>query len=79
MMTIYKAVSLTTLLATCLPSSASTECVPGVYKDNKHNVAVITDNIENPPLGFKYLLLDGRFGTTLSIAKPCECDNNFIT
>lgn len=75
----YKTAFLAILFAASLPTSASADCAPGVYKDNKHHVAVITDIIDSPSTGFKYLLLDGRFGTTLSTSKPFECGNNFIT
>ncbi|MEN0037921.1 MAG: alpha/beta hydrolase [Cellvibrio sp.] len=75
----YKTVFLAILFATSLPTSANADCAPGVYKDDKHHVAVITDTIDSPSTGFKYLLLDGRFGTTLSTSKPFECGNNFIS
>jgi hypothetical protein len=77
MIKIYKAVVLTTLLAAGLPSLA--ECVPGVYKDNKNQVVVVTDTIDSPSTGFKYLMLDGRFGTSQSTSKPFRCHPNFIT
>lgn len=79
MMNTYKAVFLTTLLTTRLTSPASAECVPGIYSDDKNHVVVVSDTIASPSTGFKYLLLDGRFGTTLSTSKPFDCDNNFIT
>lgn len=69
----------TALLITCLQTPAWADCTPGVYGNDQHNVVVITNSIENPSAGFKYLLLDGRFGTTLSTTKPFHCNNNFIT
>lgn len=79
MMHIYKVVLLTTILTVCLQASAWAECTPGVYSNGQHNVVVITTIIETPSAGFKYLMLDGRFGTTGSASKPFRCHNNFIT
>lgn len=79
MMHIHKTVFLTTLLMVCLQIPAWAECTPGVYRNDQHNVIVVSDVVENPSAGFKYLMLDGRFGTTLSASKPFQCGNNFIT
>jgi|GEM_PF-259688 len=69
----------TTLLTTCLHSLVWAECMPGVYGDDQHNVIVVSNSIESPSAGFNYLMLDGRFGTTVSTSKPFHCNNNFIT
>ena len=63
-----------------LPALAeSSECTPGVYGNNHHNVVLVAEAIEKPSAGFKYLMLDGRFGTTLSASTPFNCSNNSIT
>lgn len=79
MIHIHKTVFLTTLLMACLQIPAWAECTPGVYRNDQHDVIVVSDVVENPSAGFKYLMLDGRFGTTLSASKPFQCGNNFIT
>lgn len=68
----------TALLITCLQTLAWAKCTPGVYGNAQHNVVVITNTIETPSAGFKYLMLDGRFGTTGSASKPFRCHSNFI-
>ncbi|HEY0892829.1 MAG TPA: alpha/beta hydrolase, partial [Cellvibrio sp.] len=79
MINIYKAVLLTNILTVCLQAPAWAECTPGVYGNGQHNLVVIAETIENPSSGFKYLMLDGRFGTTLSTSTPFHCSANFIT
>jgi hypothetical protein len=78
MMNIYGIVLLTTILTAYLQTSAWAECIPGVYSNAQHSVVAITNTIETPSAGFKYLMLDGRFGTTGSASKPFHCHNNFI-
>jgi len=58
--------------------SATPDCDPGAYGTSDQNIVVLTpkDWIASPGLG--YLILDGRYGSTLSATSPITCGSGYV-
>lgn len=58
--------------------SAAPECEAGAYGTPDQNIVVLTpkDWIASPGLG--YLILDGRYGSTLSATSPITCGPGYV-
>lgn len=61
------------------PTEAAAQCRPGVYGEDRESFVVIGSVVTPPGSGQRYLLRDGRRGSTGAAGSPIACDADVAT